>query len=384
MKNLLIILVLFGVLETCNVDTSNMNNKKQDSIYISMLGMSKQTPNASLPGSNSINIGGKITGLGSGKTVTLELNGNKTTLLTEDKLFQVYFTNHPKSTNYELTVKETTGDILCSIQNSIGIAETDITNADVTCTLANPPPPPAIFYTVGGTVTGLTGSITLSMSGSVSQTKTISTNGSYTFDTSLPENGNYTVSISVHSNTSFCYFPNANANHNAAQNGIATSNVTNVDVSCVGRITLNEIISNQNASCASNSEDYIELKNISGSNIVISTNTWYLCDDACGNTAFNSAVTPLFAISSQTFNNNNYLTYTKNDSGSFTFGLGSNDAVNLIYSSGGKNYLVERYNWSSHVVPARKSPDGDFSGTTNSGSWLIGPNTSCTKNSTNP
>jgi hypothetical protein len=384
MKNLLIILVLFGVLETCNVDTSNMNNKKQDSIYISMLGMSKQTPNASLPGSNSINIGGKITGLGSGKTVTLELNGNKTTLLTEDKLFQVYFTNHPKSTNYELTVKETTGDILCSIQNSIGIAETDITNADVTCTLANPPPPPAIFYTVGGTVTGLTGSITLSMSGSVSQTKTISTNGSYTFDTSLPENGNYTVSISVHSNTSFCYFPNANANHNAAQTGIATSNVTNVDVSCVGRITLNEIISNQNASCASNSADYIELKNISGSNIVISTNTWYLCDDACGNTAFNSAVTPLFAIPSQTFNNNAYLTYTQNDSGSFTFGLGSGDAVNLIYSSGGKNYLVERYNWSSHVVPARKSPDGDFSGTTNSGNWLVGPNTSCTKNLTNP
>ena len=377
MKNLLIILVLFGVLETCNVDTSNMNNKKQDSIYISMLGISKQTPNASLPGSNSINIGGKITGLGSGKTVTLELNGNKTTLLTEDKLFQVYFTNHPKSTNYELTVKETTGDILCSIQNSIGIAETDITNADVTCS-AQPP------YTVGGTVTGLTGSITLSMSGSVSQTKTISTNGSYTFDTSLPENGNYTVSISVHSNTSFCYFPNANANHNAAQTGTATSNVTNVDVSCVGRITLNEIISNQNANCASGSADYIELKNISGSNIVISTNTWYLCDDACGLTAFNSAATPLFAIPSQTFNNNQYLTYTQNDPGSFTFGLGSNDAVNLIYSSGGKNYLVERYKWSTHVVPARKFPDGDFSGITNSGNWSVGPNTSCTKNLPNP
>ena len=377
MKNLLIILVLFGVLETCNVDTSNMNNKKQDSIYISMLGMSKQTPNASLPGSNSINIGGKITGLGSGKTVTLELNGNKTTLLTEDKLFQVYFTNHPKSTNYELTVKETTGNILCSIQNSIGIAETDITNADVTCS-AQPP------YTVGGTVTGLTGSITLSMSGSVSQTKTISTNGSYTFDTSLPENGNYTVSISVHSNTSFCYFPNANVNHNAAQTDIATSNVTNVDVSCVGRITLNEIISNQNANCASGSADYIELKNISGSNIVISTNTWYLCDDFCGNTAFDSTATPLFAIPSQTFNNNQYLTYTQNDQGSFTFGLGSNDAVNLIYSSGGKNYLVERYNWSTHVVPARKSPDGDFSGTTNSGNWVVGPNISCTKNLPNP
>jgi len=367
MKNLLIILVLFGVLETCNVDTSNMNNKKQDSIYISMLGISKQTPNASLPGSNSINIGGKITGLGSGKTVTLELNGNKTTLLTEDKLFQVYFTNHPKSTNYELTVKETTGDILCSIQNSIGIAETDITNADVTCTLANPPPPPAIFYTVGGTVTGLTGSITLSMSGSVSQTKTISTDGSYTFDTSLPENGTYTVSISVHSNTSFCYFPNANANHNAAQTGTATSNVTNVDVSCVGRITLNEIISKPSTNCASNSEDYIELKNISGSNIVINNNTWYLCDDNCGPTAFDSTATPssIFAIPPQTFNNNAYLTYTKDDPGSFSFGLGSPDVVYLIYRSGGKNYLVEQYNWSSHITPARKFPDGNFSGTTN-------------------
>ncbi|MCX7999568.1 MAG: hypothetical protein N3A69_11565, partial [Leptospiraceae bacterium] len=155
-------------------------------------------------------------------------------------------------------------------------------------------------------------------------------------------------------------------------------------------ITLNEVISNQNASCASNSADYVELKNISGVNINIGTNEWYLCDDACGGAGtFNAAATPLFAIPSQTFNNNTYIQYTQNAPGSFTFGLGSADAINLIYQSGGKNYLVEKHSWTSHVIPARKSPDGAYNGSTavtsSQSSW-INENVpaNCTKGAVNP
>lgn len=376
---------LFGLVTLlyCNLNLPKMNPNEVNLLF--QIINKRNNPIAQLPGSNKINIGGKISGIGANQWVKIK-EGNSTITLTENKNLFYYILNFPKGQEYLIEVVESSPFLDCTISNASGIAETDITNADVNCVF-NPPPTP---YTVGGTVTGLSGSITLNMTGNVPQTKVISSNGVYTFSSTLLQGHNYDISITVHSSTSFCFLPNANANHNFNQTGtVGTSNVNDVNILCVGRITLNEAISNQNTNCASNSADYVELKNISGANITINTNEWYLCDDPCGGaSAFLSTATPLFAIPPQTFNSNSYLVFTQNDPGSFTFGLGSNDAINLIYQYGGKNYLVEKYAWSSHIVPARKSPDGSFNGTihptVNQPSWVVGPNTSCTKGTTNP
>ncbi len=334
-------------------------------------------PNASVPGSNAVNIGGKVTGLANGSSVTLQLNGGETTVLTESKSFQNFFLNHRKNTEYKIEVKETVG-VTCTVRNAIGTPNSDITNADLTCSLPIVTVVPPIgtgtgttsTFGVGGTVSGITGSVTLDMTGETTQSKTISANGSYQFDTSLLNGKNFTVTIGSHSNTSFCYLPNANASNNTQQTEtVATVDTTNINITCVPRITLNEVCSNA-CTGAPSSADFIELKNISGTNINISGTDWYSCDAGallCGS-SFNATVTEanLVSVPAQTFNNNALITPT------ITYGLGNGDTVYLVYRAGGKSYLVESYAFTVHVTPARKSPDGNFTGATNSGVWVTG------------
>lgn len=185
------------------------------------------------------------------------------------------------------------------------------------------------------------------------------------------DNRNFSVSISSQSDTSFCYFPNANASNNAQQTGTTlTVDTTNVNITCVSRLTLNEVCSNTCAGTPGSpgSVDFIELKNISGSNVNISGTDWYTCDAGiCGGT-FNSATAEasLAGVAAQTINNNSYLTILT------PYGLGNGDSAYLVYRIGGKSYLVESYVFPAHVTPARKSPDGNFSGATNSGTFVTG------------
>lgn len=356
-------------------------DKSRESLYNLLLPSASRasTPIASLPGSDKVNISGKVTGLGSGKWVKIKVNDTETTL-TEDQKIYYFLLGHPKGSEYKLEAVETSQYLSCTITNSTGTPIEDVNNADVNC--AFNPPPNTLTYTVGGTVIGLTGTITLSMTGSISQTKTISVNGSYVFDTSLLETQTYNVTISTHSTTSFCFLVNANSNQNMNQTGtMGTSNVTNVNIQCVGRITLNEAISNQNASCASNSPDYIEIKNISGSSV--SDSGWYHCDQGICGTTFNASSMGLVAFAFSSLASGAY--HAVNTS----YGLGSSDGVYLVYESGGKKYLVEQHSWTSHVIPARKSPDGAYNGSTvvtsSQSSW-INENVpaNCTKESANP
>lgn len=360
----IIILSATALLLSCNPMGGSESDKNQSLLHILLSTAPRAlTPDAVLPGSSAVNVGGKVSGIGNGNTATILINGKDSLVLSESRNYQNFLIAHPKNTEYKLEVQETKG-VNCTIQNATGTPDSDIKNADINCESK----PGTVFVKVGGTVTGITGNITLSMTGEVTQTKTISTNGSYQFDTSLYDGKNFTVSISAQSNTAFCYLPNATASHNTQQTGTTTStNTTDVNVTCVGRITLNEVCSNTCTGSPS-SADFIELKNISGSSITISGSDWYSCDAGiCGGT-FNSAtdVTNLVAVPAQTFNNNAYLTPT------ITYGLGNGDAAYLVYRANSKNYLVESYIFAAHVVPARKSPDGDFNGTTNSGTWVTG------------
>ena len=332
------------------------------------------TPTATLPGSDKVNIAGSVSGVGNGKWVKITL-GDLNTTLTENTSFQYFFLSYPKGQEYNIQVAETSEYLSCTIANETGIANEDVNNVNVVCSHN----PPLTSYTVGGTVTGLTGSITLSMTGSVPQTKTISANGSYVFDSTLLETYNYNVTISEHSNTSFCFLVNANANHNMNQTGtVGTSNVTNVNIECVGRLTLNEALSKTGGSCTGS--DFIEIKNISGASV--SSTGWYHCDEGICSTTFNSNSTGMVAFSFGTLANGAYHAVDT------SYGLGSNDKVYLVYQSGGKNYLVEQHSWTSHVIPARKYPDGSYDGsipvTSSQPSWTAGPNTSCTKGNANP
>jgi hypothetical protein len=87
-----------------------------------------------------------------------------------------------------------------------------------------PTPPPTSTYTVGGTVTGLTGAVTLQNNGG--DTITVSANGTFTFPTAKSTGSQYAVTASGNSPN---YYSCAVTNGTGA---VGSANVTNVGVSC--------------------------------------------------------------------------------------------------------------------------------------------------------
>ena len=91
-----------------------------------------------------------------------------------------------------------------------------------------PPPPPPVTVTIGGTVSGLTGSLVLRNNGA--DDLAIANNGAFTFPKSLGTGVAYAVSVATQPANQVC----------AATNGTGTTgavNITNVSVSCSAVVT---------------------------------------------------------------------------------------------------------------------------------------------------
>lgn len=87
----------------------------------------------------------------------------------------------------------------------------------------NPPPPPATQYTIGGTVTGLSGS-GLVLQDNGGDDLAVSASGAFTFATKVNSGANYSVTVKTQPSGQTCTVANGS--------GTATANVTNVAVSC--------------------------------------------------------------------------------------------------------------------------------------------------------
>jgi trimeric autotransporter adhesin len=87
---------------------------------------------------------------------------------------------------------------------------------------APPAPPPT--YTVGGTVAGLTGSVTLT--NNAGDARTVTANGGFTFATALNSNSTYSVAVSSQPANQTCSVT-------AGSGTVASANVTGVTVNCV-------------------------------------------------------------------------------------------------------------------------------------------------------
>ena len=100
---------------------------------------------------------------------------------------------------------------------------------------ATPPPPPT--YTVGGTVTGLTGS-GLFLGAGFGNALPVSTAGTFTFGTRVASGTTYSVSVEAQpsSPTQYCSVANASGI-------VAAANVTNVSVTCGNGYTVGGTVS---------------------------------------------------------------------------------------------------------------------------------------------
>src|SRR6266404_1577310 len=103
---------------------------------------------------------------------------------------------------------------------------------------ASSPPPPSAIYTVGGTITGLSGS-GMVLNSDFGGDLTVSASGSFTFGTRLPDGSAFNVGVKNQPTSSpaqVCQVANGTGT-------IAAANVTNVDVTCGSGYTVGGTVS---------------------------------------------------------------------------------------------------------------------------------------------
>lgn len=175
---------------------------------------------AIVPPPGSYTVGGTVSGLTG--TLILKNNGADDLTVTANGVF-TFVTPLVDGSNYTATVFAQPNNQTCTVTNGTGkIAGANVTNVLVTCA-TNPPPPPST-YTVGGTVSGLAGTLVLRNNGA--DNLTVSANGSFTFATALNDGTAYSVAVFTQPSNQSCTVSNGNGI-------IAGANVTNVSVNCV-------------------------------------------------------------------------------------------------------------------------------------------------------
>ena len=195
---------------------------------------------------NAYTVGGTISGLSG--TVILQNNGTNSTSISSNGSF-TFSTPIADGSAYSVTVSTQPASQTCTVSNGSGIiGGANVTNVTVTCSTNT--------YTVGGTVSGLSGTVTL-QNNSANSTS-ISSNSSFTFSTPVAEGSSYNVTVQTQPTEQTCTVTNGSGT-------IGSSNVTNVGVSCATNNTTISVSSNGT----------IPVNGTSGSLTVTNTGTTY-------------------------------------------------------------------------------------------------------------
>lgn len=166
--------------------------------------------------SSTYSIGGTVSGLSG--TVVLQDNGGNSFSVSANGLF-TFGAQFTSGATYAVTVETNPTGQTCSVTNGTGtIASASITNIAVSCVTSS-----TATYSVGGTITGLSGTIVLQDNGS--DDLSVSANGSFIFTTQLASGAAYNAIVETNPTGQSCSVANGSGT-------IASANVTNLAVVC--------------------------------------------------------------------------------------------------------------------------------------------------------
>lgn len=203
-------------------------------------------------------IGGVVSGLLD--SVILQNNGADNLNISTNGLF-TFLTHVVQGLSYNVTVLTQPSDQTCSVINGVGTnVSANVTNVNVSCATN--------AYTVGGTVSGLSGTVVLQNNGS--DANTITTNGPFTFSTPVAEGSPYNVTVQTQPAGQTCNVTNGSGT-------MGGSNITNVNVSCAANATTLSVSVSNLALATSGTPRTITITNTgsdTAENISISYPTW--------------------------------------------------------------------------------------------------------------
>ena len=168
---------------------------------------------------NQFKVGGSVTGLKSGESLSLQNNGIDTITMGSDGTF-TFATSITSGNPYAVTISSPPLTQNCVVNGGTGnVGDADVTSVSINCT--NKP-------TVGGSVTGLSnsGTVGLALNGST-ETLSITSNGTFAFTTPFNQNDTYAVTVTTQPTSPWqtCSVTNGSGT-------IGTASVTNVAVNC--------------------------------------------------------------------------------------------------------------------------------------------------------
>ncbi len=167
-------------------------------------------------GGASYTVGGTISGLTG--TVVLQNNEGDDLTITADGAF-TFATKVADGGAYSVTVLTQPETQTCSASSNTGtIAGANVTDVSIVCSVNT--------YSVGGTVSGLSGTIVLQNNGV--DNLTITTNSAFTFSTEVADTSPYSVTILSDPVLQNCSVSNASGT-------ISGADVTNVSVTCANK-----------------------------------------------------------------------------------------------------------------------------------------------------
>jgi hypothetical protein len=159
-------------------------------------------------------VGGSVSGLSG--TAVLQNNGGNDLSVSANGAF-AFSAQLASGAGYAVTVKTNPSGQTCSVSNGSGtVAGGNVTNVGVTCTTIP-------TYSVGGTVSGLSGTVVLQNNGG--NDLSVSANGSFAFNAQLATGAAYAVTVKTNPTGQTCSVSNGSGT-------VAGANVTNVAVAC--------------------------------------------------------------------------------------------------------------------------------------------------------
>jgi len=163
---------------------------------------------------NTYSVGGDIIGLKG--EVVLQNNGGDNSRVSTNGQF-TFSSRIAHGNAYAVTVLTQPAGQTCAVTKDTGIATANITQIAITCTTNS--------YSIGGTVNGLNGSVTLQNNSG--ETLPLSANGTFAFPTPIAHGGTYSVKVSAQPAIQTCTVTNGS--------GTATAKVTQITVNCAIR-----------------------------------------------------------------------------------------------------------------------------------------------------
>ncbi len=224
--------------------------------------------------SNTYTIGGTLSGLPAGSTVTLQNNAGDSLPLNANGAF-MFGTGLMTGQMYAVTVSSQPAGAICNVSAGTGtVAGANVTQVVINCSMGT--------YTIGGTVAGLAGGDTLILenNGMTSTQIFVSMNGAFSFATPAATGAMYAVTVASNPQTPV----GQTCTLTGATGTVGSANVTTIGVTCTTNVyTVGGTISGLGSGT-------VVLQNNLGSNLPVTAGTMFTFTAVPSGSSYNVTV----------------------------------------------------------------------------------------------